>query len=80
MLVTFNPNCVDPLGRRAVTIAIEYDQIEILALLLRHNLELGDALLHAISEENIEAVHMIVQAQEDRHAERSTEMHFGRTT
>lgn len=58
-----NINCVDPLGRTAVLIAIENENIEMIEVLLMYNVELGDALLHAISEENVEAVEMILQHQ-----------------
>uniref|UniRef100_A0A915IYL6 Transient receptor ion channel domain-containing protein n=1 Tax=Romanomermis culicivorax TaxID=13658 RepID=A0A915IYL6_ROMCU len=56
----FNMNCVDPLGRTALMIAIENENSEIIELLLDFNAEIGDALLHAISEENVEAVELIL--------------------
>uniref|UniRef100_A0A1I8JC01 ANK_REP_REGION domain-containing protein n=1 Tax=Macrostomum lignano TaxID=282301 RepID=A0A1I8JC01_9PLAT len=56
-------NCVDSLGRSAVLIAIELEHIELLELLLGCNLKLGDALLHAIQEENVVAVEMLLNAQ-----------------
>ena len=55
-----NVNCVDPLGRTALLIAIENENIEMIELLLAQNIEVGDALLHAINEENVEAVEMIL--------------------
>ena len=55
-----NINCVDPLGRTALLIAIENENIEMIELLLSHHIEVGDALLHAINEENVEAVELIL--------------------
>jgi len=55
-----NINCVDPLGRTALRIAIENENIDIIDALLRFGAELGDALLHAISEDNVEAVELIL--------------------
>ena len=59
-----NINCVDPLGRTALLIAIENENIEMIELLLMYNVELGDSLLHAISEENVEAVEMLLAHQQ----------------
>ena len=58
-----NINCVDPLGRTALLIAIENENIEMIVLLLSYNVELGDALLHAINEENVEAVELLLRHQ-----------------
>jgi ankyrin repeat protein len=58
-----NINCVDPLGRSALLIAIENENIEMISVLLAYNLELGDSILHAISEENVEAVELILMHQ-----------------
>ena len=55
-----NINCVDPLGRTALLIAIENENIEMIELLLANRIEVGDALLHAINEENVEAVELIL--------------------
>jgi ankyrin repeat protein len=41
-----NVNCVDPLGRTALLISIENENIEMIELLLSYNVELGDSLLH----------------------------------
>ncbi|ULT98577.1 hypothetical protein L5515_003035 [Caenorhabditis briggsae] len=57
----FNINCLDPLGRNALLIAIENENIEMIELLLDHNIETGDAILYAIGEENVEAVEIIVE-------------------
>uniref|UniRef100_A0A8K9VBQ9 Transient receptor potential cation channel, subfamily C, member 4b n=1 Tax=Oncorhynchus mykiss TaxID=8022 RepID=A0A8K9VBQ9_ONCMY len=46
-----NINCIDPLGRTALLIAIENENLEIIELLLSYNVYVGDALLHAIRKE-----------------------------
>jgi ankyrin repeat protein len=56
----FNINCVDPLGRSALLIAIENENIEMIDTLLEAHVDTGDALLYAINEENVEAVEVIV--------------------
>ncbi|CAI4230702.1 unnamed protein product [Auanema sp. JU1783] len=56
----FTINCVDPLGRNALLIAIENENIEMIELLLDNNIETGDAILYAIGEENVEAVEILV--------------------
>lgn len=58
-----NINCVDPLGRTGLIIAIENENIEMIEILLTYNVELGDALLHAINEENVEAVELLLAHQ-----------------
>ena len=58
-----NINCVDPLGRTALLIAIENENIEMIEMLLASNVEIGDALLHAINEENVEAVELLLNHQ-----------------
>lgn len=55
-----NINCVDPLGRTALLISIENENIEMIELLLAYNVELGDSLLQAINEENVEAVELLL--------------------
>jgi hypothetical protein len=55
-----NVNCVDPLGRTALLISIENENIEMIELLLSYNVELGDSLLQAINEENVEAVELLL--------------------
>uniref|UniRef100_A0A1I8II44 ANK_REP_REGION domain-containing protein n=1 Tax=Macrostomum lignano TaxID=282301 RepID=A0A1I8II44_9PLAT len=65
--LSVNVNCVDSLGRSAVLIAIEFEHIELLEMLLSFGfLELGDALLHAIQEENVVAVEMLLHAQAEK--------------
>nr|KAI8756966.1 short transient receptor potential channel 4 [Biomphalaria glabrata] len=55
-----NLNCLDPLGRTALLVAIENENIEMIELLLSYGVEVGDALLHAINEENVEAVELLL--------------------
>lgn len=59
-----NVNCVDALGRTALMIAIENDNIELIQVLLQSNVEIRDALLHAINEDNVEATLMILRHQQ----------------
>ncbi|XP_070552773.1 short transient receptor potential channel 4-like isoform X2 [Ptychodera flava] len=56
-----NINCTDSLGRSALLIAIQNENVEIIELLLSHNVQIGDALLHAIDEEVVEAVDLILK-------------------
>lgn len=62
-----NINCVDPLERSALIAAIENENIELIRLLLEEGIEVKDALLHAISEEYVEAVETLLQWEEEHH-------------
>ncbi|XP_029302483.1 LOW QUALITY PROTEIN: short transient receptor potential channel 4b [Cottoperca gobio] len=55
-----NINCIDPLGRTALLIAIENENLEIIELLLSFNVYVGDALLHAIRKEVVGAVELLI--------------------
>ncbi|CAL8363953.1 unnamed protein product [Merluccius merluccius] len=55
-----NINCVDSLGRTALLIAIENENLEIIGLLLGYNVYVGDALLHAIRKEVVGAVELLI--------------------
>ncbi|XP_035288298.1 short transient receptor potential channel 4a isoform X1 [Anguilla anguilla] len=55
-----NINCIDPLGRTALLIAIENENLEIVELLLGFNVYVGDALLHAIRKEVVGAVELLL--------------------
>jgi transient receptor potential cation channel subfamily C protein 4 len=61
----FNMNAVDPLGRSALRIAIEYENIEMIEVLLNYHVDVGEALLHAINEEFVEAVEMLLHYQDN---------------
>uniref|UniRef100_A0A1I8F3K3 ANK_REP_REGION domain-containing protein n=1 Tax=Macrostomum lignano TaxID=282301 RepID=A0A1I8F3K3_9PLAT len=74
-----NINCRDSLGRSALHVAIEYEHIELLEVLLAYNLELGDALLHAIQEENIIAVEMLLSSQTERQKKKDLSQFSRRT-
>ncbi|UJR21541.1 hypothetical protein I4U23_024626 [Adineta vaga] len=60
-LTSININCLDPLGRSALSIAIEYENLEMIELLLSYNVDTGEALLYAIDEEFVEAVELLLQ-------------------
>ncbi|XP_024135978.1 short transient receptor potential channel 1 isoform X1 [Oryzias melastigma] len=55
-----NINCIDVLGRDAVTIAIENENLDILQLLLEHGCQATDALLVAIDSEVVGAVDILL--------------------
>lgn len=55
-----NINCIDPLGRTALLIAIENENLEIIELLLSYNVYVGDALLHAIRKQVVGAVELLL--------------------
>lgn len=55
-----NVNCLDPLGRSALLIAIENENLEIMELLLNHGVHVGDALLYAIRKEVVGAVELLL--------------------
>ncbi|EGW08408.1 Short transient receptor potential channel 5 [Cricetulus griseus] len=51
---------MDPLGRSALLIAIENENLEIMELLLNHSVYVGDALLYAIRKEVVGAVELLL--------------------
>ncbi|XP_043266628.1 transient-receptor-potential-like protein isoform X2 [Venturia canescens] len=57
-------NCVDSLGRGALTLAIESENLEMLELLVVMGVETRDALLYAIDEEFVEAVELLLEHEE----------------
>lgn len=60
----FNINCCDPLGRSALLMAIDNENLNMICALLDQGAEMRDALLHAINEEFVEAVELLLD-QED---------------
>ncbi|XP_017766360.1 PREDICTED: transient receptor potential-gamma protein [Eufriesea mexicana] len=62
-----NINCVDPLGRSALLMAIDNENLEMVELLIEHKVDTKDALLHAISEEFVEAVEVLLEHEENLH-------------
>ena len=63
----FSIDCVDPLGRTALVLAIENENMELIESLLKNGASPGDALLHAISEEYVEAVERLLIHEESIH-------------
>lgn len=64
-----NINCVDPLGRSALLMAIDNENLEMVELLINHRVDTKDALLHAISEEFVEAVEVLLDHEDCSHRE-----------
>ena len=62
-----NMNCVDPLGRSALLMAIDNENLEMVELLIEYKVDTKDALLHAISEEFVEAVEVLLEHEETLH-------------
>ena len=62
-----NINCVDPLGRSALLMAIDNENLEMVELLINHRVDTKDALLHAISEEFVEAVEVLLDHEDTCH-------------
>ncbi|KAL0162139.1 hypothetical protein M9458_041535 [Cirrhinus mrigala] len=62
-----NVNCLDPLGRSALLIAIENENLEVMELLLSHGVHMGDALLYAIRKEVVGAVELLLSYKKPRH-------------
>lgn len=61
-----NINCIDPLGRTALLIAIDNENLEIVELLLSYNVYVGDALLHAIRKQVVGAVELLLNHKKPR--------------
>lgn len=59
-----NVNCVDPLGRTALLMAIDNENLEMVELLINYNVDTKDALLHSISEEFVEAVEVLLDHED----------------
>lgn len=57
------------MSRSALISAIENENYDLIILLLEEGIEVGDALLHAISEEYVEAVEELLQWEEQHHKE-----------
>lgn len=64
----FDINCMDPLGRSALSIAIMNENPEMMELLLNEGIAVADALLLAISEEYVEGVELLLQYEERTHS------------
>uniref|UniRef100_A0A1A9V4N0 Transient receptor ion channel domain-containing protein n=1 Tax=Glossina austeni TaxID=7395 RepID=A0A1A9V4N0_GLOAU len=59
-----NVNCMDALGRRALTLAIDNENLEMVELLVIMGVDTKDALLHAINAEFVEAVELLLEHEE----------------
>lgn len=57
-------NCVDPMGRTALVLAIINEDLPMVKLLISLGVEAQDALMHAISEEFVEAVELLLDHEE----------------
>lgn len=64
---TIDVNCVDSLGRSALILAIEGENLEMVELLVVMGVETKDALLHAIDQEFVEAVELLLEHEEIVH-------------
>ncbi|XP_058806873.1 transient receptor potential protein isoform X3 [Phymastichus coffea] len=62
-----NIDCVDPLNRSALIAAIENENIDLIYLLLEMGISVKDSLLHAIKEEYVEAVEVLLEHEEKSH-------------
>ncbi|KAK2716108.1 transient receptor potential protein-like [Artemia franciscana] len=62
-------NCTDPLGRSSLVIAIENENFELMEVLLEFGIQVQDSLLHAISEEYVEGVELLLEWEEANHTE-----------
>ena len=63
----FDINCLDPLGRNGLSIAIINENPEMMDLLLSEGIQVKDALLLAISEEYVEGVELLLSDEEKNH-------------
>jgi len=68
-LKDFNINCTDPLGRTSLTISIENESFEMIEVLLEFGIHVADGLLHAISEDYVEAAELLLEWEEKNHKE-----------
>ncbi|XP_075738423.1 transient-receptor-potential-like protein [Rhipicephalus microplus] len=68
-LVELDINCADSLGRTAVHMAIENENLPLLETLLGASVEVQDSLLHAINAEYVEAVELLLDYEETTHVQ-----------
>lgn len=71
-----NINCVDPLGRSALLMAIDNENLEMVELLITYSVDTKDALLHAISEEFVEAVEMLLDHEDSTQTKEGSHVSF----
>ena len=65
----FDINCVDPLGRSALIIAVENENLDMIEMLITQNIKPKDALLVAIREDYVDGVEFLLKHEEDSHVE-----------
>ncbi|TRY66970.1 hypothetical protein TCAL_04371 [Tigriopus californicus] len=63
----FDINSVDPLGRSALIIAIENENLEMMQYLLEAGIETRDSLLVAIREDYVDGVDALLRHEEETH-------------
>lgn len=56
------------MGRSALLMAIDNENLEMVELLINFSVDTKDALLHAISEEFVEAVEMLLDHEDSNHS------------
>ncbi|XP_034250296.1 transient-receptor-potential-like protein [Thrips palmi] len=66
---SLNVNCVDPLGRGALSLAIDNEQLDMVQLLVVMGVATGDALLIAIDAGFVEVVELLLEHEELVHKE-----------
>lgn len=59
-----NVNCLDSLGRGALMLSIDSENLEMVELLVIMGVKTKDALLHAINAEFVEAVELLLEHEE----------------
>jgi len=65
-----NKDCVDPLGRGALHMSIENENLEMVELLVVMGVETKDSLLHAIDCEFVEAVEVLLEHEDIIHKDK----------
>lgn len=65
----FDVNCVDPLGRSALIISVENENIDMIEMLLTMKINPKDALLVSIREEYVDGVEVLLKYEEEFHNE-----------
>lgn len=74
------------MGRSALLMAIDNENLDMVELLINHKVDTKDALLHAISEEFVEAVEMLLdhedqnERKEGQHVSKNVGTHRAHST
>lgn len=56
----FDANCKDTVGRGALLIALESEDVQMVELLIKSDIRVGDALLYAIRKQMVPAVKLLL--------------------